>query len=257
MIARNGILDTIDSVASGTSAPTGKLDAHFASVIVELAPDAILVVDQAVRIELANRCAEDRFGYERDTLLGLGVEALVPARLGATHPVHRSDYAASPTTRPMDGGFDLWARRADGCEFPVEISLSPVTLGDGTRVVVTVHDASRRQADERTLRDRPAVAEDKTSRAADLHQFVIDRLFTAGLGIASVGGYGAGDQAERFGVVADELDRAIRAIRVEALGAGAVPLTPYSRPSPGPRGVPANHLLGDLSVGQPDPDPVD
>jgi PAS domain S-box-containing protein len=257
VIARNGVRDTLNSVSSMTSAPTGRLGAHFARVIVELAPDAILVVDQAGRIELANRCAEDMFGYGRDTLLGLGVEALIPARLGAAHRAHRSDYAASPTSRPMDGGLDLWARRADGREFPVEISLSPITLGDGTRVVVTVHDASQRQANERALRDRLGLAEDRTSSAADLHQFVIDRLFTAGLGIASVAGHVASDQAERLGVVADELDRAIQTIRTVTLDAAAPPHTPYSRPSPGPGGVPANRLLGDLSDGQPEPICVD
>jgi len=121
---------------------------------------------------------------------------------------------------------------------------------------VTVHDASQRQANERALRDRLALAEDKTNSAADLHEFVIDRLFAAGLGIVSVAGQVESHQAERLGVVAGELDRAIQAMRTVTPDAGAGPNNSYPGPTPGRGSVSANHLLGDL-VGRPGPDSVD
>ena len=83
-------------------------------VIVELAPDAIMVIDEQGHIVLANRAAETMFGYDREALVRLGVDALVPQADRQAHRGHRDTYDASPQTRPMGLDLDLKARRADG-----------------------------------------------------------------------------------------------------------------------------------------------
>jgi PAS domain S-box-containing protein len=94
--------------------------------LVESAPDGIVTVDHAGRIVLVNAQAEKLFGYTRDELLGKPVEVLVPERFHHQHVADRERYTAAPRTRPMGAGLALSARRKDGNELPVEISLSPL-----------------------------------------------------------------------------------------------------------------------------------
>ena len=137
--------------ASSAALPTTP-DLGDAWVIVELAPDAVLVVDEQGHIVLANRAAEDMFGYDRETLALLGLDALVPDGRREAHRGHRAAFDASPRTRPMGLDLDLWARHADGSEFPVEISLSPVTFGHGPRVVAIVREVTAHRASEQAIR---------------------------------------------------------------------------------------------------------
>jgi PAS domain S-box-containing protein len=114
----------------------------------ESAPDAILLVDAQGRIDLVNRRTEELFGYERHALFGCPVEILVPERLRAIHVQHRDEYVAEPRTRPMGVGLELHGRRADGSEFPVEISLSPMERDGETFVITIVRDITERRAAE-------------------------------------------------------------------------------------------------------------
>jgi len=199
-----------------TAQPAGPVTPHlgesFGWVIVELAPDAIFVVDDAGRVLVANRAAEAMFGYDRETLLGLGVDALVPDAHRETHRGHRDAYHESLVTRPMGLGLDLWARRADGSEVPVEISLSPVTDGDGALVVAVVREVTAYRAIERTAREWIALA-DHDRIGTDLNERVIRRLFAAGLSVQGVIGQVDPRVAERLMAATDELDQAIREIR--------------------------------------------
>jgi PAS domain S-box-containing protein len=181
-------------------------------VIVELAPDAILAVDERGHILMANRATEAMFGYDRETLLRIGVDALVPEGHRRAHRGHRLAYNAAPEMRPMGLGLDLWGRRADGSEFPVEISLSPVTGREGTRVVAIVREATAHRAVELAAGGRLIVAEDERI-TADLHERVIRHLFAASLTIKAVLGQVEHRVAERLAAVTDELDLAIRDIR--------------------------------------------
>ncbi len=121
--------------------------------LVESAPDAILVVDKGGLIELANRQAEVLFGYPRAELLGQTVDLLVPERARAVHPSHRSTYSHDPRTRPMGAGLDLRARRKDGSEVPVDISLSPLQTGRGRAVAIAIRDVTGRNRAETALQD--------------------------------------------------------------------------------------------------------
>src|SRR5690349_367748 len=89
-------------------------------------PDAILVVDARGRITLANPQVERLFGYTNAELLGNGVEILIPERFRQQHPAHRSRFSDQPRMRPMGAGLELYGRRKDGTEFPVDIMLSPM-----------------------------------------------------------------------------------------------------------------------------------
>jgi formate hydrogenlyase transcriptional activator len=118
----------------------------------EFSPDAIVVSGQDGRITESNGQVERVFGYTREELAGQPVEMLVPERFRATHPQHRNAYAAHPSVRPMGAGLELFGRRKDGSEFPVDIMLSPIETPDGRITISVIRDVSERKKAERALR---------------------------------------------------------------------------------------------------------
>jgi len=120
--------------------------------LLEAAPDAIVEVDKEGRLAVVNRVAERLFGYSREELLVMNVDALLPDALRGAHTAHRNAYWASPSTRPMGRNYVLSARRKDGTEIPVEISLSPVLTENGFRVTAIIRDVTDRRLAEERLR---------------------------------------------------------------------------------------------------------
>jgi len=116
----------------------------------ENAPPGILTVDQAGRIVNVNAMAVGLFGYTREEMIGMAVEMLLPEALRARHVGHRAGYALRPHARPMGLGLDLIARRKDGTEFPVEISLGSVAEhpGDGLVIAFVSDISARRQLEQ-------------------------------------------------------------------------------------------------------------
>jgi PAS domain S-box-containing protein len=113
-------------------------------MLLEAAPDAMVVTDNRGLITLVNSQTERLFGFTRDELIGESVDRLVPARFRAQHPAHRQHYFHSPRPRPMGVGLSLSGSRKDGTEFPVEISLSPVETEEGALVIAAIRDISER-----------------------------------------------------------------------------------------------------------------
>jgi len=132
---------------------TGVIDkaGHLVVALLESASQAIVGVDRAGRIVLANRRADEIFGYSREELLGQRIEMLVPDSRRAHHVHDRDDYFAHPRIRPMGSGIDLAARRKDGTEFPVEVSLSYVEADGGLYAIAFVSDISQRKHLEEQL----------------------------------------------------------------------------------------------------------
>ncbi|CAM2161564.1 histidine kinase [Paraburkholderia sacchari] len=118
--------------------------------VVEAAPNAMVMADRDGQIVLVNAQTEKLFGYPREELLGHCVDLLVPERFRAAHPGYRHTFYGDLSSRPMGVGRDLFARRKDGSEFPVEIGLNPVTTVDEVFVLAAVVDITeRRRLEER------------------------------------------------------------------------------------------------------------
>ena len=120
--------------------------------LLEAAPDAMVVINQQGTIVLVNAQTEKVFGYARAELLGKSVEVLVPEALQEVHRKHRAQYVREPHVRSMGSGLDLMARRMDGTEFPVEISLAPLAADDGLLISAAVRDVSSKRREERLFR---------------------------------------------------------------------------------------------------------
>ncbi len=125
-----------------------ELDRVSARDVLEAAPDALIVVDDAGLIVQLNRPTAELFGYERGDLIGRPIEILIPEQSRALHVHERSAYHHEPRRRAMGHGPELHGLRKDGTEFPVEISLSPLTTATGTVVIAAVRDISARKAAE-------------------------------------------------------------------------------------------------------------
>jgi len=117
-------------------------------LVVQAAPNAIIVVDAQGLIVLANLGAERVFGYTADELLGKSIEILLPERLRAKHLEHRAHYLAAPVARAMGAGRELAGRRKDGTEVPVEVALTPLRTSEGMQVLVSATDISDRRRSE-------------------------------------------------------------------------------------------------------------
>ena len=122
------------------------------AAVIEGSPYAKVLVDARGRIALVNVQAEQLFGYPRDEMLGQSIEVLVPERFRFGHPELRGSFGAAPLARPMGGGRDLYGRRKDGTEMPIEIGLNPIETGSDRYTLAAITDISeRRRAEELRL----------------------------------------------------------------------------------------------------------
>jgi PAS domain S-box-containing protein len=137
----------------GDAAPQRTMaETLLSPAVLEAIPDAVAAVNQLGVIVQVNAQTEALFAYTRDELIGQTVEMLVPDRQRSQHHLHREHFHQQPKIRRMGSGLDLYGRRRDGSEFPVEISLSPVATADGTIVLSVIRDISDRKRIEEELR---------------------------------------------------------------------------------------------------------
>lgn len=112
--------------------------------VLQSAPDALVLIDSTGRIVLANRQAENIFGYPQEELLGRPIEILVPLRFREKHPAYVAGFFQTSSFRPMGGGLALHGLRKDGTEFTAEISLSAIPLESTKLVAASVRDLTGR-----------------------------------------------------------------------------------------------------------------
>ena len=139
----------------------------------------IITVDVNAKIILANPYALFQFGYESNQLLGQPIEILIPGRFAIGHEHKRDHFIKKPQSRPMGVGLDLFAKRKDGSEFPVEISLSNYKINDHMYVIAFIIDISIRKENERNLQsqqqEKARIAEELKLLNEQLEQKIEDR----------------------------------------------------------------------------------
>jgi PAS domain S-box-containing protein len=182
--------------------------------IFEASPDAILQVDRQGHIVLANSLAGEMFGCRLDDLAGKSVDEFVPGRFRDRHPAYREHYQAKPVMRPMGSGLDLWARRADGSEFPVDITLSPLDTKDGPQVMCVVRDMTDRRRIEEDLRRQAQLIE--ASHDAIIVREPGGRILQWNAGAQETYGWTA---AEAVGQISHTLFHTVFPVSLEALEA--------------------------------------
>jgi two-component system, sensor histidine kinase len=130
--------------------------------LLQFSPDALIVVDFQGVILFANATSRALFGYSREQLVGQSIEILVPERFRLRHGAHLASYLRDPTAREMGARIiDLFARRADGTEFPAGIRLAPVHDGEKTFVAAAIRDMTERRA----INDALVAAREEADRA--------------------------------------------------------------------------------------------
>ncbi len=134
--------------------------------LLEALPDAIVAVDRDGTIVQLNSQTQALFGYTRDELMGQKVEVLVPESYRRQHHHHRQTFADTPKLRRMGADLDLYGRRRNGSEFPVEISLSPVSTENGMFVLSAIRDIS----------ERKRIAEELRRANEELHRRTAEQL---------------------------------------------------------------------------------
>ena len=119
--------------------------------LLESAPDAMVIVNWHGHITLVNEQAERQFGWSRSELVGRNIAELIPERYWSRHREHMKGYLRNAEPRPMGRARELYGRRRDGSEFPVEISLGPLQTDQGLLVSSAIRDITERKAAEAAL----------------------------------------------------------------------------------------------------------
>ena len=141
-----------DEPAAVRDAPVQTWSEQTLRTLIESLPDAMVVIGSHGTIVLVNAQTERIFGYAREEMLGRPIEMLIPNRFRRDHIGHRDSYFAMPRSRPMGARLELFGRRKDGTEFPVEISLSPLMTEQGVYATSVIRDISQRKRDEAKFR---------------------------------------------------------------------------------------------------------
>lgn len=122
--------------------------------LLESAPDAMVIAGSDGTIRMVNAQTERLFGFGRNEIIGEKVEMLIPERFHQKHTFHRQGYVENPKVRGMGVGMDLFGKRKDGSEFPVEISLSPMKIIDeeGILVISAIRDITKQKVAEAEIK---------------------------------------------------------------------------------------------------------
>ncbi|MHB8512936.1 MAG: PAS domain S-box protein [Actinomycetota bacterium] len=146
--------------------------------VLQHAPDAVIGVNEGGVITLANEQADNLFGYDKGGLIGIRVDELLPESRRSVHVRHRAEYLKDLGVRPMGTGLELSARRRDGSEFSVDISLSPIHTEEGLLITAFIRDVSHRKHLERQAR-LIQEAETRRAQALEINDSIVQGISTA------------------------------------------------------------------------------
>lgn len=180
--------------------------------------DGLVLVAHDGKIVLVNRRCAEMFGYRREELTGLPVDALVSSDVRAAHQGYRVGYHREPEIRPMAERARLVALRKDGATLPVEITLSPVPTASETFVLAVIRDATEPGRRNDLLDLAQGAVADQPQVTRDLLDRVVNRLFQVGLSVQAASGLPGDVARKRLAEALDQLDDAILQIRNYALG---------------------------------------
>jgi len=130
--------------------------------------EGIMVVGAQGVILEANVSCHTIFGYGPEKLQGLNIQVLLPNRFQESHKVHTENYTQHPETRIMGEGLDLWGRKENGREFPVDISLSPSSINGQAVTIAYIRDATKRIKDIALVEKSNAVLEETNRKYSTL-----------------------------------------------------------------------------------------
>jgi anti-anti-sigma factor len=189
--------------------------------LVDALDDGVVLTDDDGVLVLANRRAEDMFGYVSGELIGQPVESLVPADLRAAHISQRAGYAQQPTARPMAARARLSGQRKDGSTFPVRVSLSPVPTATGRFILAVIRDvtADLPRADLADLA-RAAAAAEQARRGRVLLDRVVNGLLHVGLSLQAAVDLPHDVAVQQIADALRRLDDTIREIQDHVLADG-------------------------------------
>lgn len=176
--------------------------------LLEAAPQAILVTDDEGKIAIINAMVEKVYGYKRDELIGQPIEMLIPPRFHQNHTAYRAEYMKAPDSRRMGGDLEIYSRKKDGSEFPVEVNLSYIQVDGKSYVMCFITDITGRKQMEDILRDSEAnyrrlFEEDLTGNFIMAPE---GKLLTCNLSFARIFGFASVEEAKEanfFGLHSD------------------------------------------------------
>jgi anti-anti-sigma factor len=182
--------------------------------LIDALADGVVLTDRDGVLVLANRRAEDMFGWPPGELIGQPVEWLVPAGVRSAHVKERAGYAREPVARPMGSRVRLAGQRRDGSTFPVRVSLSPVVTGTGRFTLAVIRDVSA-DSPPTDLADlaRGAAAADDARRGRELLGQLVDDLFRVGLSLQAAADMPHEAALQQIAAAVQFLDDTIREIR--------------------------------------------
>jgi len=194
--------------------------------LIDALGDGLALTDHEGRIALVNRRCAEMFGYQREELIGLPVDSLVPSQVRTAHRGYRAGYHQVPQARPMAERARLVGLRKDGATLPVEISLSPLPTASENFVLAVIRDATQPQR-RNDLADlaRDAAADQVTS---DLLDRVVRHLFQVGLSLQTAADLPGDVVRERLSDALNQLDDVIHEIRDYAFNSGGDEADPAS-----------------------------
>jgi anti-anti-sigma factor len=188
--------------------------------LIDALGDGLALTGEDGKIALVNRRGAEMFGYDREELIGLPIDRLVPPEVRAAHQGYRVGYTQVPQARPMGERARLAGLRKDGATLPVEISLSPVPTATENFVLAVIRDATEARPRGDLADLARGVAGDQPHLTLDLLDRVADRLFQVGLSLQVAAGLPGEVARERLAAALDQLDEAIHEIRDYAFTSG-------------------------------------